>query len=289
MFLDLFLNAMVVGILLGGFYAAVSIGVTISFGMLDIVNIAHPIFVVLGAFCIYTLNNWLGLDPIIAAILLLPVAYVLGLALYRIYHVLFERRGDEAIQGLAFFFGILFIAEVGLLMIFGVDYRFVQTPYSDGSTTIGFVLIQWRFLIALVGSLVMLGILYYGAKRTYFGRAVLAVAQDPAALRIVGVNPNRIKEIAFGISMATALVAGALLVIIQPIEPSQGREFIGRIFAIVVLGGMTSIPGTLVAAMAIGIIESMTMTWIGPSWAPAVAFGILLVMLAIKPAGVFGR
>lgn len=289
MFLDLLINALVVGVLLGGFYAAVSIGVTISFGMLDIVNIAHPLFVVLGAFCVYTLNTWLGLDPLVAALLLLPFAYLLGISLYGTYHLVFERRGDEAIQGLAFFFGILFIVEVGLIMIFGVDFRFVQTPYSDRSTMIGFVLLQWRFVVALVVALLMLALLHYGAKRTYFGRAVLAVAQDPEALRLVGVNSNRIKQIAFGIAMATAVVAGALLIIIQPIEPSHGREFIGRIFAIVVLGGMTSIPGTLIAAIAVGIAESLTMTFVGPSWAPAVAFGMLLVMLAVRPAGVFGR
>jgi branched-chain amino acid transport system permease protein len=154
---------------------------------------------------------------------------------------------------------------------------------------IGFVLLQWRLVVALVVSLLMIGGLYYCAKRTYFGRALLAVAQDPGALRIVGANPIRIKSIAFGISMATAVVAGALLIIIQPIEPSQGREFIGRVFAIVVLGGMSSIPGTLIAAIAIGIAEALTMTFVGPSWAPAIAFGILLLILAVRPTGVFGR
>jgi branched-chain amino acid transport system permease protein len=102
-------------------------------------------------------------------------------------------------------------------------------------------------------------------------------------------NPSRIKRIAFGISIATASVAGALLIIIQPVEPSIGRDYIGRIFAICVLGGMTSFPGMLVGAMLIGIVESITATFYGPSWAPAVAFGFLLLTLAVRPAGILGR
>jgi len=109
------------------------------------------------------------------------------------------------------------------------------------------------------------------------------------ALRLLSVDPIRIKRIAFGISIATASLAGAFLIIIQPIEPSVGREFIGRVFAICVLGGMGSLPGTVIAAMLLGIIESFTATFYGPSWAPAVAFGFLLITLAVRPAGLLGR
>ena len=115
------------------------------------------------------------------------------------------------------------------------------------------------------------------------------MAQDQLALRLMGADPVRIKRIAFGISIATASVAGAILIIIQPVEPSLGRDYIGRVFAICVLGGLGSFAGTVAAAMTIGIVESLTATFYGPSWAPAVAFGFLLLALAIRPAGVFGR
>ena len=117
----------------------------------------------------------------------------------------------------------------------------------------------------------------------------MAVAQDQLALRLMAIDPIKIKRIAFGISIATASLAGAFLIIIQPVEPSVGREYIGRIFAICVLGGMGSLPGTVIAAMLLGIVESLTATFYGPSWAPAVSFGVLLLTLAVRPAGLLGR
>ena len=126
-------------------------------------------------------------------------------------------------------------------------------------------------------------------SRTFIGRAIMAVAQDQQALRLLSVDPIRIKRIAFGISIATCALAGAFLIIIQPVEPSIGRDYIGRIFAICVLGGMTSFPGMVLAAMLIGIVESITATFYGPSWAPAIAFGFLLITLAVRPAGLLGR
>jgi branched-chain amino acid transport system permease protein len=125
--------------------------------------------------------------------------------------------------------------------------------------------------------------------RTFIGRAVMAVSQDPLALRLMAVDPTRIKRIAFGISIATASLAGAFLIIIQPVIPSVGRDYIGRIFAICVLGGLGSLPGTLIAALLLGVIESITSTFYGPSWAPAVSFGILLLTLAVRPSGLLGR
>ena len=116
-----------------------------------------------------------------------------------------------------------------------------------------------------------------------------AVAQDPLALRLMAADPSRIKRIAFAISIATASLAGAFLIIIQPVEPSVGREYIGRVFAICVLGGLGSLPGTIIAAMLLGVAESFTSTFYGPSWAPAVSFGILLLTLAFRPAGLLGR
>jgi branched-chain amino acid transport system permease protein len=276
--LDLAVNAVVAGLLLGGFYAAVTVGVTISFGMLDIVNIAHPAFIMLGSFIAYIVNSNFGIDPILIGVAMTPVFFLVGMAVYQIYYYAFEQRGEESIQGLAFFFGLLF-----------VDYRFVEAPYIGPSLHLGFVDLPLRMLIPCLVSLSMLAVLQLFLGRTFIGRAILAVSQDRLALQLMAANPSRIKRIAFGISIATASVAGALLIIIQPVEPSIGRDYIGRIFAICVLGGMTSFPGMLAGAMLIGIVESITATFYGPSWAPAVAFGFLLLTLAVRPAGILGR
>jgi branched-chain amino acid transport system permease protein len=287
--LDLLLNAIAAGLLLGGFYAAVTIGVSVSFGLLDIVNIAHPAFVILGSYIAYIVNSRFGLDPILIGLLMLPVFYFLGEAVYEIYYLAFERHGQESLRGLSFFFGLLFITEVALILVFGVDYRFVEAPYIGPSLHVGIVDLPLRMFIPCVISLILFAALQLYLSRSFIGRAIMAVSQDRLALQLMSAKPEKIKRIAFGISIATAALAGTFLIIIQPVEPSIGRDYIGRVFAICVLGGMGSFPGTLIAAMLLGIMESFTATFYGPSWAPAVAFGFLLLTLAVRPAGLLGR
>jgi branched-chain amino acid transport system permease protein len=286
---DLWGNALVSGLLLGGFYAAVTVGVSISFGMLDIVNIAHPAFILLGSYIAYIANSVLGMDPLFAAFIAMPAFYYLGVAIYHVYDVSFERRGDTALRGLSFFFGLLFITEVLLILAFGVDYRLVEAVYIGPTLRFGVIDLPWRLLVPALVSLAMLGVLQIYLSRTFIGRAIQAVAQDPLALRMMAADPSRIKRIAFGLSIATASLGGAVLIIIQPIEPSVGRDYIGRIFAICVMGGLGSFPGMLLAAFMLGIAENVTATFFGPSWAPAVSFGFLLLTLAVRPSGMFGR
>ena len=286
---DLLLNAIVSGLLLGGFYAAVSVGIAISFGLLDIVNIAHPAFILLGSYAAFIGNTVFGIDPILAAVIALPFFYLLGMLAYQIYYVAFERRDDQSLRGLSFFFGLLFITEVCLVLTFGVDYRTVQADYIGPSISLVLFDLPLRLLVPFLVAMVMVVGLQLFLSRTFIGRAVQAVAQDQGALRLMAADPVKIKRIAFGLSIATAALAGACLIIIQPVEPSIGREYIGRVFAIVVLGGLGSFPGMLIAAMTLGIAESLTATFFGPSWAPAVAFGILLVTLAVRPSGILGR
>ena len=285
----LLLDALVSGILTGGFYAAMSVGISIAFGMLGISNIAHPALILLGSFIVYTLNVKFGLDPVLMGIALTIPFYFLGASLYSAYEFAFERRGTELSRGLAFFFGLLFIVEVGLQLIFGVDYRLVDAPYIGPSYDFGPVSLPMRMFVPFAVSVVLLVVLQGFLSRTFTGRAIMAVAQDPQALSLMGASPRRIKRIAFGLSTATAAVAGACLIVLQPIEPSMGRDYIGRIFAICVLGGVGSIPGMVVAAVVVGVAESITSTFYGPSWAPAVAFGMLLLALVVRPAGLLGR
>ena len=286
---DLLINAIVAGLLLGGFYAAVTAGVSISFGMLDIVNIAHPGFIILGSYLAYFININFGVDPILVSILMLPVFFALGTLVYQVYYLSFERRGQESLRGLAFFFGLLFVTEVTLILVFGVDYRYVEAAYIGPSLHFGMLDLPLRMLVPCGIALLLFAIIELFITRTFTGRAIMAVSQDQLALQLMAADPIRIKRIAFGISIATAAVAGALLIIIQPVEPSVGREYIGRVFAICVLGGLGSMPGTLIAALLLGVVESITATFYGPSWAPAVAFGFLLLTLAFRPSGILGR
>ena len=287
--IELLLNAIVAGVLLGGFYAAVSLGLTVVFGQLDIVNIAHPAFVILGSYIAYMCNSMWGLDPILVGVVFAPVFFLLGAGVYRIYYESFERKDDEALRGLAFFFGVMFIIEVGLIIVYGVDFRSVQASYIGDNWEIGPVGIPTRMFVPFCVAVVMFFAVYMYLSRTFIGRAIMAVAQDRLALQLMGADPVKIKQLGFGIGIATTSIAGALLIIIIPIEPSIGRLYIGQVFAIAVLAGLGSVPGTMVAALTLGIAESFVATFYGPSWAPAVAFGILLLALAFRPQGLFGR
>jgi branched-chain amino acid transport system permease protein len=287
--LDLLLNAIVAGLLLGGFYGAVTLGLSLVFGLLDVVNIAHPVFVILGSYVAFVMYENLGIDPIAAGLIFTPVFYLLGVVVYRISYNSFEKRGAESLRGLVFFFGVLFIIEVLLIIFYGVDYRLLEPSYIGKTIQIGVVGIAPRLLVPFVGGVIMTLAIYLFLSKTFFGKAIMGVSQDSLALRLMGADPVKVKSIAFGIAIATASLAGALLIILATVEPSIGREYIGRMFAIVVLGGMGSVGGTLVAALILGVLESLTSTFYGPSWSLAVSFGILLIVLAVRPSGLFGR
>lgn len=290
MSIDLFFEAALSGVLLGCFYAAVSLGLSIAFGLLDVPHIAHPAFLVLGGYGAYLLNQY-GVDPIVAGLLLMPPFFVLGVGMYQFYYATFESRGtDQGLRGIAFFFGVAFIVEVVLILLFGVDQRLVTADYIGRSLAIGEDLrVPWRMLVAFGMAALLMIVLTIYLSRTFTGRAMKAVAQDEAALRLMGCDPVRVKRFAFGLATAVAALAGALLIIVGPIEPATGRLYIGRTFCVVVLAGLGSIPGTVVAGLILGISESILLTGAGAAWAPAVAFGLLLVVLAVRPAGLFGR
>jgi len=286
---ELLLEAILFGVLLGCFYAAVSIGLSVSFGLLDVPHVAHPAIMVLGSYCTYLLNRY-GLDPIVAGIALMPLFFILGVAIYRFYYETFEKRGSEAgVRGLAFFFGLAFIIEVGLILVFGVDQRMVEAAYIGRSLALGEFRIPWRMVVAFGVALVLTAALTIYLSRTFTGRAIKAVAQDEPALRLMGANPVRIKQWAFGIATGVTALAGAMLIVVGPVEPSLDRVYIGRTFAVVVLAGLGSMTGTLAAGLILGISESIVLMQFGASWAPAVAFGLLLVVLGIRPQGLFGR
>ncbi len=284
----LLVNALASGLLLGAIYALAAAGLSIAFGFLDIVNIAHPALMVASAFVIAWLSESFGLDPVVSTPLVAILAAICGALFYRFYHAAFERRGDEAIQGIAFFFGLMFLVETGLLLIWGADQKYVEPAYADGVVSLGPIDLPLRMLIPAALSLAAFGALYLFVRLTFMGRAIAAVAQDPEALGLIGVNPVRVKTVAFAIALALAALAGGALIILQPVDASSGNIFIGRVFAIVIMGGLGSLPGTLVAGLLFGIIEDLTATLAGPSWSPAVAFGLLLAFLAFRPSGLFG-
>ena len=288
--LELLRDAVVLGLLLGCFYAAVSVGLSISFGLLDVPQVAHPAFLVLASYGVFLCNDRFEIDPLVAGLLITPLFFVLGLITYRLYYETFEKRGSEAgVRGIAFFFGVAFIIEVLIILQFGVDQQSVTAPYIGKAWRIGGMRIPFRQLVAFAVALLLTVSLATYLSKTFMGRAIRAVAQDEEGLRLMGANPVRIKQFAFGIATAVLGIAGALLIIVAPVDPTLDRVYIGRTFCIVVMAGLGSITGTLIAALILGVAESIVLTLFGASWAPAISFAMLLGILAVRPQGLLGR
>jgi branched-chain amino acid transport system permease protein len=288
--MELLRDAVVLGVLLGCLYAAVSIGLSISFGLLDVPHVAHPAFLVAASYGVFWLNDSYDIDPLLAGLMMMPLFFLLGVLTYRIYHETFEKRGtDAAVRGIAFFFGVAFIVEVLIIMYFGVDQRSVSASYIGKAWRIAGMRIPVRQLVAFGVALLLTGSLAVYLSKTFLGRAIRAVAQDEEGLRLMGANPVRIKQYAFGIATAVLGLAGALLIIVAPVDPMLDRVYIGRTFCVVVMAGLGSISGTLIASIILGVSESIVLTMFGASWAPAISFALLLGVLAVRPQGLLGR
>lgn len=285
---SLFLESVLSGVLLGGLYAAVAVGFSLAFGLMNIVNIAHPTIVVIGAYAALYIASW-GIDPVLAGVLAAPAFAIVGYGFYQFYARVFEARGMSALSGMTFFFGLMFVLEIGLVLAFGVDYRFGTSAAGQGVIELFGLTIPWRLLTPFLISLGITLALVLFSRKTFVGQALTGVAQDEVAIRLVGANPVHIKSIGFSIALATAAIAGALLVVASPVYPASGREFIGRVFAIAVLGGLGSARGALAAGMLLGVVESLMLTYAGAHWAVATGFGLLLVTLAVRPQGMFAK
>jgi len=286
---DLLINSFFSGILLGGFYALVTLGLTISFGLTEIVNVAHPTFILLAGYAVFALNQLAGIDPVIGGFLLFPVFFVLGYALYIFYNRTFEVRGESSLTGLVFFFGLLIVIESLILLRYGVDFVAIYTPYTMESFHIGVVTVPYRLLYPFLTAMAIVIIYHFLFSKTFIGIAIRAVAQDIIAASLMGVKPRRVKAIAFGFSLASTAIAGGLLISIQPLTPFADRVFIGRSFAVAVLGGMGSFVGALAGGIILGLAENLTSALVSTGWSMAVSFAILIAVLLIKPSGLFRR
>src|SRR5258706_1095179 len=193
--MDFLLDAGVIGVRLGCFYAAVSLGLSVSFGLLDVPHVAHPAFLVVASYGVFFLNDRFDIDPLLAGLLITPFLFLFGLAAYRLYYETFEKRGSDAgVRGIAFFFGVAFIIEVLIILQFGVDQRSVTATYVGKAWRIGGMRIPIRLLVAFAVAAALTIVLALYLSRTFMGRAIRAVAQDQEPLRWRGANPVRIKQ-----------------------------------------------------------------------------------------------
>ncbi|MGZ4181048.1 MAG: branched-chain amino acid ABC transporter permease [Solirubrobacteraceae bacterium] len=282
------LQAIVDGILTGGVYALMAAGLTLIFGVMDIINIAQGVMVVLGAYLSYELSVHLGIGLLVGLVITVPAMFLLGVVI----EFCFMRRlreSDRTGMSILVTFAVAILIEGVLSAIFGVDYVQLHASYVDKSIhVLGFYL-PYIYLIGFALAVLLLAALYYMLYRTKFGRAVRASLQNRTAADLIGVNVNRTRTISVGIGVAVTAVGGMVFGATNAFNPSSGYDLISRLLAIVILGGMGSIGGAMAAAIFLLVVNDVVAVAWSPTWAPLVFFAALVVVLSVRPQGLFGR
>jgi branched-chain amino acid transport system permease protein len=279
-------QAVVNGLLIGGIYALVSIGVTLIFGVVKIVNFAQGEFVMIGMYISYFLATYLGIDPLLSLAVSMPALFVVGVLLQ---HFLIRRvlaLGDMPQIFLTFALSLLLMNFA--LLIFTANYRTVETPYTDTSIHLGPLYIGVAKLIAFVVAMLLSGLLWIFLHATDLGKAMRAAAQNRDVAMLMGINPDRVFCVAVGVALALAGAAGSLLMPFYPAYPMVGQVFVLMAFVAVVLGTLGNVTGALIASLMMGVAESLGIQFVGADSGLIVVFLMLLLTLALRPSGLFG-
>jgi len=278
---------MINGLLVGGIYALISIGLCLIFGVLEIVNFAHGEFLMLSMYATYWLFHFYGLDPYLSLLIVIPLFFFVGLAIQRI---IFQPILEAPLLSQIFAaVGLSVVLQNAALLFWKADYRTVKTAYSATVVNIGNLMVSFPRLIAFCVALGVIIALFIFLKTTYTGKAIRALAQERRASMLMGINIYRTYQFAFGIGIACAGVAGTVLMPIYYTFPTVGALFVLTAFVVVVLGGYNSLTGALIGGLIIGIVESFSGFFISPHLKEAIYFVIFILILLFKPTGLFGR
>jgi branched-chain amino acid transport system permease protein len=284
--LEVLTQAVINGLLIGGVYALVSIGVTLIFGVVKIVNFAQGEFVMIGMYISFFLANSFGVDPLLSLLISMPTLFAIGVLLQ---HFLIRRvlaLGDMPQIFLTFALSLLLMNLA--LLLFTANYRTVQTAYSEMSFHIGPLYFAVAKLIAFVVAMLLSAILYLFLHGTDLGKAMRAAAQNREVAMLMGINPDRVFCVAVGVALALAGAAGSLLMPFYPAYPLVGQVFVLMAFVAVVLGTLGNITGALIASLMMGVAESLGVQFVGADSGLIVVFVMLLLTLALRPNGLFG-
>lgn len=279
----------ILGLLLGGVYALMASGLTLLFGVMRVVNLAHAAFVVLGAFFAFYLWEGLGVDPLISMVLSLPVFFALGVVIYRLLFPRIEGSPRFGEMTVLLTFGLAFMAEGLMTYFFTGIFRSASPSYARDAIIFGDFYVPTGQLYASLASALLLVGLWAFLKFTRTGYGVRATMQNRDAAQIVGVDVRRVSTVSFGLGMAVAGAAGSLISFVFPFFPSRHWQWIAILLSLIVLGGMGSLKGAVVGALGLAVISAFVSDLIGPVWAPITFFGALFVVLLVRPQGLFGK
>ena len=280
-------RAIVDGILEGGVYALMAVGLTLIFGVLDIINIAQGVLVILGAYLSYTLSTRAHIDLFVGLAITVPAMFIIGVVIH--WAFISRLRGTERTSmTLLVTYAVALIVEGVLLKIYGPGYVQLNASYTNTGVTIAGFVVTWIYIYGFILAVVLVLALYALLYRTRFGRSVRATMQDQTAARLVGVDVNRVAALTFGIGVAVTAVGGMVFGATNAFNANSGYDLISRLLSIIILGGMGSIGGALAASVFMLTLESVVSVWY-PEWSIVVFYAALVLVLVIRPAGLLGR
>ncbi len=285
--MHVFIQACILGLLTGGVYALMASGLALGFGVMRVINVAQGALIILGAYLSYTLYSSLGVDPFVGLLVLTPAMFVLGVMLQIVFlRPLREEEREEL--SLLVTWAIALGIEGILSVAYQTGYRSTITSYADRSWSVLGYYVSVARTYAFVASAVVLILLFAILRFTKLGRAVRATVQNPTAARLLGVETRLVSALGFGLSVATASAAGAVYGIVFPFNPGSHYDLISRLLTIIVLGGLGSLGGAVIAALFMGLAEALFSAEFSPTWSSFTFFVVLIVMLVLRPQGLFG-
>lgn len=283
----LVLQAIIDGILVGGFYALMACGLTLVFGVMEIVNFAQGILVVLGAFLSYALYSHLRIDPFLSLLITIPGMFLVGVAIY--WTMIKPIKQERVIMSLLTMFAVGTIIEGILDLIFTSNLVEIQTSYVNNSVQLGSLIFPDVYLYAFAMSAVLLAGLYYLLYRTRFGRSLRASMQNPTAARLVGINTDWISAYTLGIGVGLAAAGGMVFGLTNSFDAASSYDLISRLLAIVIFGGFGSLSGALIASILMLVIEDVVAVVWSPTWGQTTFYIVLIIVLLLRPQGLLGR
>lgn len=280
-------TALISGLLYGGLLAVTAVGLSLIFGVMRLINLAHGEFLILGAYLSFQLASWFGLDPILSTLIVAPVLFLVSLPLFRLLLSPVLTRGPE--PAMLTTFALSIIAQSLYILVFSGDSRSLPASYATSSISIAGVSVSVAYVISFVIGIILCGALDLVIRFTSFGRDLRAASEDSATASALGVNIRRTNALVFGVAAACAGVGGVLVGVTFSFTPTSGTNYLLTGFAVVVLGGLGSIRGTLLAAVLLGVVESVGSLFLGDGYRDLIGFAVFLIVLSVRPQGLFGR
>jgi len=281
-----FVQVIILGLLIGGVYALLAAGLTLIFGVMDVINVAQGALLIFAAFVAWTLWKDLGIDPLLGVLITTPVMFVIGWAMYML--TIQFLAGKPASMSVLLTFALALVIEGTMGILWSTTYHASTPGYFAESFRPGAFYLPKAQVYGCVIAVGVLTALYVLLRYTWLGRAIRAVSENVTSARLVGVNPKKVAALTFAVGVATTGAGGSIVSVLYPFLPGSHYQWISRLLGVIVLGGMGSLPGAVVGALALGVAETTTATYISPRWATMVPYVLIVVVLLARPQGIAG-